>query len=310
MNTSLSMGFILLGFQELYGLQNYLFTFFLLIYVMTICGNLLIITLVVNTKNLQTPMYFFLTLLSLSDLILSTNIVPKMLHVVVNVRTYISFVGCITQFYFFSFSECLECLLLTVMSYDRYLAICNPLNYISIMNNILCKNLIVTCWMLSISISFINALSLGLLEFCGSNIIDHFFCDYSPLIELSCSETSLVQLEVTLLSFPVLVIPFIIITFSYIHIIKIILRIPSNTGRQKAFSTCSSHLTVVSTYYVTLISMYGFPIKGQSLKISKVLSLLYTVGTPLMNPVIYSLRNKDIKNAFRKNYQMFCRIVS
>lgn len=147
MNTSLSMGFILLGFQELYGLQNYLFTFFLLIYVMTICGNLLIITLVVNTKNLQTPMYFFLTLLSLSDLILSTNIVPKMLHVVVNVRTYISFVGCITQFYFFSFSECSECLLLTVMSYDRYLVTCNPLNYISIMNNILCKKLIVTCWM-------------------------------------------------------------------------------------------------------------------------------------------------------------------
>ncbi|XP_077329786.1 olfactory receptor 11L1-like [Lithobates pipiens] len=310
MNTSLSMGFILLGFQELYGLQNYLFALFLLIYVMTIFGNLFIITLVINTKNLQTPMYFFLTLLSLSDLILSTNIVPKMLHVVVNLRTYISFVGCISQFYFFSFSECSECLLLTVMSYDRYLAICNPLNYISIMNNIMCKKLIVTCWMLSIFISFINALSLGLLEFCGSNIIDHFFCDYSPLIELSCSDTSLVQLEVTLLSFPVLVIPFIIITFSYIQIIKIILRIPSNIGRQKAFSTCSSHLTVVSTYYVTLISMYGFPIKGQSLKISKVLSLLYTVGTPLMNPIIYSLRNKDIKNAFRKNYQMLCSILS
>ncbi|XP_077329785.1 olfactory receptor 11L1-like [Lithobates pipiens] len=310
MNTSLSMGFILLGFQELYGLQNYLFTFFLLIYVMTICGNLFIITLVINTKNLQTPMYFFLTLLSLSDLILSTNIVPKMLHVVVNLRTYISFIGCITQFYFFSFSECSECLLLTVMSYDRYLAICNPLNYISIMNNIMCKKLIVTCWILSISIAFITALSLGLLEFCGSNIIDHFFCDYSPLIELSCSDTSLIQLVVTLLSFPILVIPFIIIIFSYIHIVKIILRIPSNIGRQKAFSTCSSHLTVVSTYYVTLIFMYGFPVKGQSLKIYKVLSLLYTVGTPLMNPIIYSLRNKDIKNAFRKNYQMFCRILS
>ncbi|KAM5171550.1 olfactory receptor 11L1-like [Mantella aurantiaca] len=304
------MEFILLGFQELHGLQNYIFAAFLLIYCMTICGNLLIITLVANTKNLQTPMYFFLTLLSISDIILSTNIVPKMLHVVVNVKANISFVGCITQFYVFSFSECSECLLLTVMSYDRYLAICNPLNYVIIMNHTFCKKLIVTSWMLSISISFINALSLGLLRFCGANIIDHYFCDYSPLIELSCSNTFAVQFEVTLLSFPVLVVPFIIITLSYIRIINIIVKIPSNSGRQKAFSTCSSHLAVVSIYYVTLISMYGFPIKGHPLKISKVLSLLYTMGTPLMNPIIYTLRNKDIKNAFKKNYQSLFSILS
>nr|DBA29789.1 TPA: hypothetical protein GDO54_005849 [Pyxicephalus adspersus] len=308
MNSSSSMGFVLLGFQEIDGLQDYFFTFLFLIYLMTLCGNLLIILLVVNTKNLQTPMYFFLTLLSVSDIILSTDIVPKMLDVVVNLGTNISFVGCMAQFYVFSFSECSECLLLTVMSYDRYLAICYPLNYILIMNSRFCKKIIAAYWMLSISISFINALSLGLLQFCGTNIIYHFFCDYSPLIKLSCSDTSVVQLEVTLLSFPVIVFPFMIIIFSYIHIINIILKIPSNTGRQKAFSTCSSHLTVVSIYYVTLISMYGFPIKDQSLKIGKVLSLLYTVGTPLINPIIYSLRNKDIKNAFRKNYQMFCRI--
>ncbi|XP_063785657.1 olfactory receptor 1468-like [Pseudophryne corroboree] len=299
-NTTLVAEFVLLGFQNLHGLQCLIFLLVLMMYCMTICGNLMIISLVSYSKNLQSPMYFFLTQLSLSDILLTTDIVPNMLRIVLHGVTTISFKGCITQFYFFSFSECLQCLLLTVMSYDRYLAICKPLSYISVMNSMLCLILIIMSWLLSISISLINTVSLGSLQFCGPNIIDHFFCDYTPLIKLSCSDTFIVKLEVTLLSFPVIVFPFLMITVSYARIILVILRIPSVNGRQKAFSTCSSHLTVVFTYYITLISMYGLPARGPSLYSSKVTSLLYTMAIPLFNPIIYSLRNKDMKVALLK----------
>ncbi|XP_072259132.1 olfactory receptor 10A7-like [Pyxicephalus adspersus] len=212
-------------------------------------------------------------------------------------ETTISFSDCISQFYFFCVSETSECLLLTVMCYDRYLAICKPLHYTLAMNFCFCWIMIITCWVLSFLIVLVHTLTISQLKFCGPNIVDHFFCDLDPILQLSCSDTTIVLLEVTLLNFIFVVIPFFIIIVSYVYIIITIFNIPSVTGRQKVFSTCSSHLTVVCIYYGALVCVYLIPSKGQSWNISKYLSLLYTVVTPLMNPIIYSLRNKDLTKA-------------
>ncbi|XP_075715733.1 olfactory receptor 11L1-like [Rhinoderma darwinii] len=292
--------FFLIGFRGSQWLRIFLFCLLLVVYCGTICGNLLIITLVSTSKNLHTPMYFFISQLSISDILLPTDIVPNMLHLLLYNGGTITFAGCMTQLYFFGASEGFECLLLTVMSYDRYVAICNPLRYTSIMTHECCVKLAATCWLLGFSMVLIHNLTTSRLQFCGLNIIDHFYCDLVPLREISCSDTFIVQLAIMLISIPSVIIPTIIIISSYANIVLAILRIPSNTGRQKAFSTCSSHLTVVSIFYWTLFSVYVFPTKGESSSISKILSLLYTVFTPLINPIIYSLRNKDIKEAIDK----------
>ncbi|XP_073479941.1 olfactory receptor 11L1-like [Aquarana catesbeiana] len=289
----------LLGFHNLYHINIFLFILFFMIYYLTTSGNLLLIVVVAKIRNLHTPMYIFLTQLSLSDIIMANSISPSLLHVLVDQQATITFTGCLAQFYFFSASLALESLLLTVMSYDRYLAICNPLRYNTIMNYIFCLKLILFSWLLSFSVILNHVLAISNLQFCGS-VIDHFFCDLSPLLELSCSDTNFVQTEVTVLTIPMAVVPFLLIIASYSYIICTILRIPSVTGRQKAFSTCSSHLAVVSLYYGTLLCTYVAPTRGQSLIASKVLSLLYTVVTPLINPLIYSFRNNDIQEAFHK----------
>ncbi|XP_075061769.1 olfactory receptor 11L1-like [Mixophyes fleayi] len=298
----------LLGFQSPQSISFLLFFLFFIIYCMTLCGNLLIITLVSYSKNLHSPMYIFLTQLAVSDILLATDILPNMVHAVLVKVKRISITDCITQFYFFSVSETSECLLLTLMCYDRYLAICKPLHYSSIVNSHICLKMIIVTWMLSISLVSIQILTIATLHFCRSSIIDHFFCDLAPLLELSCSDTTLVQLEVTLLSVFLVVIPFLIIIISYVYIIVTILRIPSVTGRQKAFSTCSSHLSVLSLYYGSLVCAYLVPTRKQSWNISKFLSLLYTVVTPLMNPIIYSLRNKELKLAFEQIINDFYKI--
>ncbi|XP_063785661.1 olfactory receptor 1468-like [Pseudophryne corroboree] len=292
--------FILLGFQSLQRFKAIFLFILLVMYSMTLCGNLLIITLVSYSKNLQTPMYLFLTQLSTSDIMLTTTIVPNMLHNIVNEVGTISFVGCITQFYFFAATECSECLLLTVMSYDRYLAICNPLRYNCIMDSALCIQLIIISWLISFTLVLIDTVTLALLHFCGHQMIDHFYCDFPPLLELSCSDTSVLQLEAIFIGFPVVILPFILIIVSYLYIIQAILRLSSFTEQQKAFSTCSSHLIIVSFFYTALFCIYVLPTRGQSRSISKVFSLFYTVVTPLINPIIYSLRNKDMKKAFEK----------
>ncbi|XP_075715761.1 olfactory receptor 11L1-like [Rhinoderma darwinii] len=295
--------FFLVGFQCRQWLQIFLFCLLLIVYCGTICGNLLIITLVSINKNLHTPMYFFISQLSISDILLTTEIVPDMLHLLLYNGGTITFAGCMTQLYFFGASEAVECLLLTVMSYDRYVAICNALRYTSIMTSGNCAKLAATCWLLGFSMVLIDNLTTSRLKFCGLNIIDHFFCDFIPLQEISCSDTFIVQLEIMLLSIPSVIIPTIIIISSYANIVFTILRIPSNTGRQKAFSTCSSHLIVVSIFYGTLFGVYVFPTKGESSSISKILSLLYTVITPFINPIIYSLRNNAIRQAMDKTIQ-------
>ncbi|XP_075715785.1 olfactory receptor 11L1-like [Rhinoderma darwinii] len=295
--------FCLLAFHVGQDLGLLLFCLLLVVYCGTICGNLLIITLVSISKNLHTPMYFFLTQLSISDILLTTTIVPNMLQILLSNGRTITFINCLTQFYFFGASETFECLLLTVMSYDRYVAICNPLRYITIMTSGHCMILAAISWLLGFSISLIYIITISKLSFCGPNIIDHFFCDLLPLLELACSDTFIIQLEVYLLSIPIVIIPTTIIVVSYTYIVLAILRIPSSTGRQKAFSTCSSHLIVVSIFYWTMFSVYVVPTKGLTLTMSKILSLLYTVFTPLVNPIIYSLRNKDIRKAVQEAVQ-------
>ncbi|XP_072254893.1 olfactory receptor 11A1-like [Pyxicephalus adspersus] len=292
-----------LGFTSIPVYNLLLFTLVLIIYIGTICGNFMIIMLIYYSKTLHSPMYFFLSQLSISDIILTTDIAPNMLNIILHKRTPISFPGCITQFYIFGSTEAFECFLLTMMSYDRYLAICSPLHYVSIMNQELCLKLVLTSWLLSCVMGLMSTLSIFQLEFCRPNGIDHFYCDLNPLMELSCSDTSTVQLENTLLSFPVLTVPFLVILVSYTCIVLTLVKIPSFSGRLKSFSTCSSHLTVVFMFYGTLISTYLIPKEGKSQMISKMMTMLYTVFTPFLNPVIYSLRNKDIKDIVKKCMQ-------
>ncbi|XP_075128425.1 olfactory receptor 5G9-like [Leptodactylus fuscus] len=299
-NKTMVTEFFFIGFQVSHALRILLFCLFLVFFFLTLCGNLLIITLVSSSKILHTPMYFFISQLSISDILLTTDIVPNMLHVLLKNGAAITFIGCMTQFYFFCTSEAFECLLLTVMSYDRYVAICNPLRYSTIMTSRHCVILIFSCWLFGFSVMLIYTITTANLDYCGPNIIDHVFCDLVPLLDLACSDTFLVDLEVYLLSLPIVFIPTTIIVVSYTYIVQTVLRIPSSTGRQKAFSTCSSHLIVVSIFYWTIFSVYVVPAKRKTITISKILSLLYTVFTPLVNPIIYSLRNKDIKKAVQE----------
>ncbi|XP_073402994.1 olfactory receptor 11L1-like [Dendrobates tinctorius] len=250
-------------------------------------------------------MYFFISQLSVNDIFLSTHIVPNMLHILLNNGGTITIAECVCQFYFFCAAEASECFLLTVMSYDRYVAICDPLRYTSIMTAEDCAKLSVTCWLIGFSIILIDTFTISKLKFCGPNTIDHFFCDLLPLQGMSCSDNFILRLEIFFLSIVSIIIPTIIIILSYLNIIVTILRIPSSTGRHKAFSTCSSHLTVVSIYYWTMFGVYVFPTKVVTLSVSKILSLVYTVFTPLINPMIYSLRNKDIQKALKNTIQKF-----
>ncbi|KAG8546635.1 hypothetical protein GDO81_030179 [Engystomops pustulosus] len=290
----------LTGFPNL---QSFTFPFFsllVLLYCATISGNLLIMVLYLVSKTLQSPMYFFITQLSLCDLLLTTDIVPVLLHTVLYGGETLPFMGCIFQFLLFACSEFSECLLLSVMSYDRYLAICNPLRYHYIMNHRSCVMLICIIWLIGCMVTMTNIISLFHLHFCGPNVINHFFCDLEPLVQLACSDTSMIYTQNLILGSIFAILPFVIIVTSYVYIVLTILKIPSNTGRHKAFSTCSSHLIVVTIFFGTLIIAYMSPTRGESLTFSKILSLIYTVITPLLNPIIYTLRNKDFKDALLK----------
>ncbi|KAG8431040.1 hypothetical protein GDO86_019503 [Hymenochirus boettgeri] len=302
-NLTLVNEVFLFGFGNLHNIGLLVFILLLLVYILTVCENVLIITLVATNQNLQSPMYFFLKHLSMADLLQTASVVPILLSTVINEGVTFPLAGCITQFYLFSDSECFQCLLLSVMSYDRYLAICNPLRYNSIMNHRICVKMILVLLLISSILPLCTVSAIVTLQFCARTTIDHFFCDLSPLLELSCSDTFFVQMEVTVLSVPAIVSPFIIIIVSYVCIVRSILKITSSSGRQKAFSTCSSHLVVVSMFYGTLISIYLVPQRNQLLTISKFLSLFYTVVIPLVNPIIYSLRSKDIKSAVQKTFR-------
>ncbi|XP_073465058.1 olfactory receptor 11L1-like [Aquarana catesbeiana] len=294
-NNTVVLNFFLLGFQNLSFYKLILFALLLVVYVASLSGNLLILTLVSLSRILQSPMYFFLCHLSVCDIIFTTSILPNMLNVILEEGSRVSIAGCIAQYHIFGLCATTESFLLTVMSYDRYLAICHPLRYSAIMNITLQALLLSTSWLLSFLVTLVSLVLISKLQFCGSNIIDHFFCDVAPILELSCSDTSIVKLEIYVCSVPIVLFPFLFITGSYISIFVNIIQITSTTGRQKAFSTCSSHLIVVCLYYGTLFAVYVVPTNLSSLNMSKILSLLYTVITPLFNPIVYSLRNQDIK---------------
>ncbi|XP_077118585.1 olfactory receptor 11A1-like [Ranitomeya variabilis] len=297
MNKTFISEIILIGFGNL---QNFKFLFIcmcLLIYLVTVIGNLIIILLVSISYRLRTPMFFFLGHLSFSDILVTSNVVPVMVSITLTDGGSLDLTGCITQFFFFGAFATTECLLLTAMSYDRYLAICRPLHYSTIMDDKVCLYLVVGCWFLGFGLTLIPIFLLQTLWFCGPRVIDHFFCDFGPLLELSCSDVSVVKYEVLSLSGIITTIPFVFIVVTYGYIFVTILKITSVTGRKKTFSTCSSHLAVVCTYYGALFVIYVVPRGRYSTTVNKVLSLLYTVITPLFNPIIYGLRNQEIKMA-------------
>ncbi|XP_054849828.1 olfactory receptor 11A1-like [Eublepharis macularius] len=292
--------FIMLGFGRLHDLQFLLFLVFLVIYIMTIAGNLTIVFLVVSNQHLHTPMYFFLGNLSCMETFYSSTILPRMLSSLLTGDRAISVKGCVVQLYFFGFLVCTECYLLAVMSYDRYLAICQPLHYGALMNDKLCLKLAAGSWLSALLPISMIIIVMSSLHFCGPVDIDHFFCDFPAFIKLASGDTQLVQLLAFILSAIDTLPPFVLTLTSYFHIIATILRIPSTTGRKKAFSTCSSHLTVVTIFYGTLMSVYILP-KSESWEgMHKIFSLFYTVLTPMVNPLIYSLRNKEVKENLKR----------
>ncbi|XP_063785688.1 olfactory receptor 11L1-like [Pseudophryne corroboree] len=288
--------FLLLGFPHINGINAViLFLLILIVYIITLIINSMIIVLVVTRPQLHSPMYFFLQQLSFNEIVFLTVVVPNMLRVIWLEGATMSIMGCITQTYIYCAVGCSECHLLAVMSYDRYLAICHPLRYSTIMNIKLQQCLVIYCWVFGFMITQITLNFLCQLQFCGPNVIDHFFCDLVPFVELSCSYTYALQLEILFGAIPILVIPFILVVISYICIVSTISSISSKKGRKKTFSTCSSHLSVVTMYYGTLITIYLVPANRHSLTINKLIAFSYIVVTPLFNPVIYSLRNKEIR---------------
>ncbi|XP_075199374.1 olfactory receptor 5G29-like [Anomaloglossus baeobatrachus] len=294
-NSTSVIEFLLLGFPDLNYYKLPFFSIILLMYCVTMCENLVIIFLVSTSQRLHSPMYFFLGHLALSDIIQLSNIVPKMLDAVIKEGSAIPFAGCLTQFYLYGVSVSAGCFLLTAMSYDRYLAICKPLHYVSLMSPLLRYGLIVSSWGLSFIIVLVTLVLVCDIDFCGSNVINHFFCDLAPLLELSCSDTTGVGIDIIIHSVIIIVLPFLFVIITYVYIFITIFGIPSTSGRQKAFSTCSSHLLVVSTYYGSIFIIYIVPYRGHSVPTNKFISLVYIVMTPFLNPLIYSLRNKEIQ---------------
>ncbi|XP_065270137.1 olfactory receptor 6N1-like [Emys orbicularis] len=295
--------FILLGFGNVPELQVLLFLVFLVIYVVTMAGNILIVVLVVADQRLHTPMYFFLGNLSCLEICYTSAILPRMLASFLTGDRAISVNGCFIQLNFFGFLVGAECYLLAAMSYDRYLAICKPLHYAACMKGKFCLQLAAGSWLWPFVASTLLVCLVSQLIFCGPNEIDHFFCDFTPMTKLSCNDTNLVILVSFILCSTEVLSTFILTVTSYISIITTILRIPSTTGRKKAFSICSSHLIVVIIFYGTLIIVYMLPDIAALRDLNKVLSVFYTVLTPLANPLIYSLRNREVKEAMRKVIQ-------
>ncbi|XP_039729223.1 olfactory receptor 1L6-like [Pteropus medius] len=291
--------FLLLGLTSDPKEQIRIFVSFLAMYLVNVAGNSVIIAAIRRDVRLHTPMYFFLSNLSLVDICFTTVIVPRMLANMVTQRKTILFAHCLTQMYFFVAFGITDSFLLAAMAIDRYVAICKPLHYTTTMNPRRCLLLLIASWVVSHLHSLMHTILMARLSFCGPNVIHHFFCDVQPLLTLSCSDTSVNELLAFTEGSFVIMSPFIFIIVSYVYIARAVLRVPSGKGRYKVFSTCGSHLTVVTLFYGTIISVYIRPSSTYSVTKDRVVTVIYTVVTPMLNPFIYSLRNNNMKQALR-----------
>ncbi|XP_074087824.1 olfactory receptor 5B2-like [Macrotis lagotis] len=292
--------FILTGLTDAPELQVPLFIMITLIYLITLVGNLGIVALISWDSHLHTPMYFFLSNLSLVDLVYSSAITPKVMTGLLTGNKVISSKGCATQLFFFGAFSVTEMFLLATMAYDRYAAVCKPLHYTTIMTSTVCAHLVSSAYVCDFLASSAIVGYIFSLSFCRSNIIHHFFCDIPPLLVLSCSDIIIIESLIFIIGLFTVFFPFLVIFTSYLLIFITILKIRSAEGRQKAFSTCASHLTTVSIFYGTVMFMYFQPSSSHSMDTDKVVSVFYTMIIPMLNPLVYSLRNKAVKNAFRK----------
>ncbi|XP_053321539.1 putative olfactory receptor 2B8 [Spea bombifrons] len=299
-NQTTVVEFILLGLSSQPKMQIGLFIVFLACYVISLIGNIIIIWISKVDTRLHTPMYFFLSNLSFLDIWYTSSIVPKMLVNFLSQKKSISFKGCITQMFIHLSLGGTECFILLVMAYDRYVAICSPLHYTNIMHPVLCIKMATGSWMGGLINSLIHTVFALHLPFCGPNVINHFFCEVPAVLELACADASPNKTVIFFCAILVVMIPFFLILITYVYIITNILKIRSSTGRKKAFSTCASHVIVVSLFYGTIIFMYMRPGQSPVLNQDKMATLFYSVVTPMLNPLIYTLRNKDVKGALKQ----------
>ncbi|XP_069068332.1 olfactory receptor 1F1-like [Pleurodeles waltl] len=298
--SSSSNEFILLGLSNVPETETFLFVMFLMFYLTTILGDMYIIILAAMDSKLHNPMYFFLTHFSFVDICLSSVIVPQLLINLSSRRQTISTPGCLTQLYFFLLTANMEFFLLAVMGYDRYVAICKPLHYTLVMRKKVCGLLVAVSWMITALHALLYTVMTSLLSFCSSNQIHHFFCDVPPLLKLSCSDTSGYQLVTYTEAVAIILGPFLSIIASYTGIISTVVKIKSMDGRHKAFSTCSSHLILVALFYASVFFMYFRPPLNYTVDYDMVVSVIYTVIIPMLNPFIYALRNRDMKSAWKR----------
>ncbi|KAM4851854.1 olfactory receptor 6B1-like [Thomomys bottae] len=296
--------FVLMGFPGSLGLHLFLLVLFLLAYLLTVTENLVIVTVIHTSPALHKPMYLFLSNLSFLEVWYISVTVPKALLSLAAPRfCRISFSGCMAQLYFFLALACTECSLLGVMAYDRYVAVCNPLRYPTVMSPGLCGLLAAGSWLSGFTISLGKVFFISRLGYCGPNVMNHFFCDVSPLLNLACSDMSVAELVDFLLALLILLGPLLLTIFSYAAILGTVLCMPSAAGRRKAFSTCASHLAVVVIFYSASLFIYARPRAIYSFNYNKLVSVVYTVLTPLLNPIIYCLRNKEFRQALHRAWQ-------
>nr|XP_017200293.1 olfactory receptor 2W1 [Oryctolagus cuniculus] len=292
--------FILRGFSDHPRLEKILSGVVTVFYLTTLLGNTAIILASLLDSHLHTPMYFFLRNLSFLDLCFTTSIVPQMLVNLWGPDKTISYVGCVIQLYVYMWLGSIECLLLAVMSYDRFTAICKPLHYLVIMNPHLCLKMVITVWSISLANSVVLCTLTLNLPRCGNNLLDHFLCELPAMVKIACVDTTTVEMSVFALGIVIVLTPLFLILTSYGYIAKAVLKMKSKAGQRKAVNTCGSHLTVVSIFYGTIIYMYLQPGNSVSKDQGKFLTLFYTIITPSLNPLIYTLRNKDMKDALKK----------
>lgn len=292
--------FILLGFAVHREIEITLFLLILVVYSLTLVGNVGMISLIRLDSRLHTPMYFFLSNLAFVDLCYSSSVAPKFLETLLTNKRSISFYACATQLGFFLNFLISEMFLLAVMAYDRYVAICNPLLYMVVMSQKVCLRLVMGPYFYSFVVALLHTVVTFQLIYCGPNVINHFYCDDVPLMALACSDTSLKEILIFIFAGFNMISSLATVLISYLYIVAAILRIQSTEGRCKAFSTCASHLMAVTIFYGTLIFMYLQPKSSHSLDTDKMASVFYTIVIPMLNPMIYSLRNQEVKNALRK----------